>query len=436
MMIYIWGAGEKGRRIFNHLNAEDVLGFIDTDNNKNGEKYLGKETIGIQEYLNEYKDKFVLIAHSDESKGIKILQDYNIHNYFLLSDCPGELQEPNSRNNLKNYVESCLDKPDNYAIYGITLYTILIDRWIYIKTNKHPHVIPQTGLDEIFLQKFISAFPEVNVTEAEKLDSLNVHVIYNVLSDRNEDISDRVKNFTYKDLFDCSEYIAAYRNSQIERYRDKYQGKRCFIVATGPSLKSADLDCLYYNDEICFSVNGIFNLFDHTKWRPTYYVIDDYRAIQKNADKIADIALEAAFVGDSFPFDMGKAKNVHIFHKHYEYYQNRLPKFSGNFAQRSYTGLTVTYTCLQLAVYMGFSEIYLLGTDCSYNRGSENNYCYSGNGKDYFDHQVDKTLLAYQSAKEYAQEHDIKICNATRGGMLEVFERVDFDTLFKEQEKK
>lgn len=40
---------------------------------------------------------------------------------------------------------------------------------------------------------------------------------------------------------------------------------------------------------------------------------------------------------------------------------------------------------------------------------------------------------AFISAKRYADTHDIKIYNETRGGMLEVFERVDFDTLFKEE---
>ena len=41
-----------------------------------------------------------------------------------------------------------------------------------------------------------------------------------------------------------------------------------------------------------------------------------------------------------------------------------------------------------------------------------------------------ENLLAYQAAREYADRHGIKIYNATRGGKLEVFERVDFDSLF------
>lgn len=39
-------------------------------------------------------------------------------------------------------------------------------------------------------------------------------------------------------------------------------------------------------------------------------------------------------------------------------------------------------------------------------------------------------LKTYESAQKYTKEHGIKIYNATRGGNLEVFERVDFDFLF------
>ena len=40
------------------------------------------------------------------------------------------------------------------------------------------------------------------------------------------------------------------------------------------------------------------------------------------------------------------------------------------------------------------------------------------------------TFSAYEVAKENAEKKGIKIYNATRGGKLEVFERVDFDSLF------
>lgn len=42
---------------------------------------------------------------------------------------------------------------------------------------------------------------------------------------------------------------------------------------------------------------------------------------------------------------------------------------------------------------------------------------------------VYKITCAYNSAKRYAEEHNIQIYNATRGGKLEVFERKHFDSI-------
>ena len=39
---------------------------------------------------------------------------------------------------------------------------------------------------------------------------------------------------------------------------------------------------------------------------------------------------------------------------------------------------------------------------------------------------------AYGKLKEYAEQRGIKIYNATRGGYLEVFERVNLDDLLQE----
>ena len=44
--------------------------------------------------------------------------------------------------------------------------------------------------------------------------------------------------------------------------------------------------------------------------------------------------------------------------------------------------------------------------------------------------EVERFELGYQAAEAYAKEHQIKIYNATRGGKLEIFERVEFDSLF------
>ncbi|MES9684331.1 hypothetical protein ABWK22_15810, partial [Gottfriedia acidiceleris] len=43
----------------------------------------------------------------------------------------------------------------------------------------------------------------------------------------------------------------------------------------------------------------------------------------------------------------------------------------------------------------------------------------------------EKMISAYKIAKKYADCHNIKIFNATKGGMLEVFERVDLDVVLQ-----
>ena len=92
-----------------------------------------------------------------------------------------------------------------------------------------------------------------------------------------------------------------------------------------------------------------------------------------------------------------------------------------------------------MAVYMGFSEIYLIGVDCSYaNEIDRNEKRISNETKNYFDESYQneirysntyKMLQAYNKANEYASKHNIKIFNATRGGKLDIFERVDFDKI-------
>lgn len=48
-----------------------------------------------------------------------------------------------------------------------------------------------------------------------------------------------------------------------------------------------------------------------------------------------------------------------------KYYENEV--FSDDIVRGVYSGYTVAYDMIQIAVYMGFSEIYLIGADFNYN---------------------------------------------------------------------
>ena len=106
---------------------------------------------------------------------------------------------------------------------------------------------------------------------------------------------------------------------------------------------------------------------------------------------------------------------------------------------------TVTTTCIQIAIYMGFSEIYLLGVDHSFAKMVDKN----GNviedksirshfTDDYnsdipdLGYNIDATTEAYFNVEQLSHKlKSFRVYNATRGGKLEVFERKDFDELFK-----
>ena len=111
----------------------------------------------------------------------------------------------------------------------------------------------------------------------------------------------------------------------------------------------------------------------------------------------------------------------------------------------------MTYTCLQLAAYFGFEEIYLIGVDANYVIPSDaelsgasrvkeidmesddpNHFHpdYFGKGKRWHEPNVDVMIEAYEEAKRACNAKGIKITNATVGGKLEVFPRVAFESLF------
>ena len=109
--------------------------------------------------------------------------------------------------------------------------------------------------------------------------------------------------------------------------------------------------------------------------------------------------------------------------------------YSADVAKQVGWGYTVTYCAMQLLTYMGFSEIYLLGMDCSYPKGVK---CYkdfrseADIAKGLKDGQImDEYIIGYMAAKQYCDRIGVKVYNATRGGHLEVFPRVNFDEVIK-----
>ena len=256
---------------------------------------------------------------------------------------------------------------------------------------------------------------------------MNIKKIHMFLSHIKRSLYQRYYNIRYR-----REFV------KLAEYKDKYKNQRCFVIGTGPSLTAEDLSAL--DVEYTFASNSIFRYFDKTNWRPDFYSVCDRTYYLSNKENIDAVTVKKQ---KFFPLDF--ALNFG-FNNEFRYYLRtpsaHHPRFRDNPMRAFQEGSTVTYHLLQLAVMMGFSEIYLLGIDFNYSLHKDNNgniirddkvkdYAFDDKAANYTMPNLEASYYAYCSAEDYCKKHnyEMRIYNATRGGKLEVFKRVDFDEI-------
>lgn len=231
---------------------------------------------------------------------------------------------------------------------------------------------------------------------------------------------------------------------KIRGFKNTHRGERCFIIGNGPSLSVADLEKI--KGEYSFAANSIFEIFPKTQWRPQSYLCVDSHVIRDNKKKIARLNVENIFMeleGRKYGIQ-NKRSEIYYLNNFCPYYVNRYKrvrvKFSDNPAHHVVAGETVVYTAIQLAVYMGFKEIYLLGVDHNYSKkmDAKGNLILDDSVKDYFGDVQTKPYViqnfetstnSFRQAKKYCEQAGIVIKNLTRGGKLEIIERGNLEDI-------
>lgn len=231
--------------------------------------------------------------------------------------------------------------------------------------------------------------------------------------------------------------------------RNLHAGQRAFILGNGPSLNRCDLSFL--KDEITFGVNSIFLNYEKMGFHPTYYVVEDMLVAEDRSEEINHYhGPKVKFFGNYLHYCIQDAPDVVWLNVRVDYqeYAN-FPRFSTNAGRMIWVGGTVSYLCMQLAYFMGFKEVYLIGFDHSYripsdakldagqqqitsNSDDPNHFNPNYFGKGYRWHEplVERMELSYRRAKQYFEADNRTIHNATVGGQLEVFPRVNYVDLF------
>jgi hypothetical protein len=217
---------------------------------------------------------------------------------------------------------------------------------------------------------------------------------------------------------------------RLKSFKNKHKGERCFIIGNGPSLRYEDLERLKV--ETTMVCNSFIKVFGDLSFTPTYYFAQDAGVVKENIELINNTKHIVRFIRSYYNKKRYPLKGIINF----IVFDSKIG-FSDDVVRGVYDAWTVTFSMMQFAVYMGFSEIYLLGIDFNYAKDNTEitTDCYFDrrlyNGKRYAaPPKPEVTIAGYEKAKQYCEAHNIKILNATRGGKLEVFERVDIDKIY------
>jgi len=239
-------------------------------------------------------------------------------------------------------------------------------------------------------------------------------------------------------------------SKRLSELKDKFKGQRCFIVGNGPSLNKLDLTKL--EGECSFAVNSIYYKTREMGYKPTFYTVEDIQVIRDNIKEINAYDCDFMFFPSSEKSRFKKGENRYFLNLDYSFYVQKsnyyeIPRFSQDIAKEVFCGQSVTIVNLQLAYYLGFTEVYLIGMDFSYVipdsakvngnviESTENDVNhfhpdYFGKGKKWHDPKLHNVLKSYQLCKLMYEMDGRRIINSTVGGNLDIFERKEFNQLF------
>lgn len=229
---------------------------------------------------------------------------------------------------------------------------------------------------------------------------------------------------------------------KIQKLYNSHYGETCFIIGHGPSLKVEDLETLHKNNIDCFGVNRIYKIFDKTNWRPTYYVSTDPVLIRDNIDIVEKLPVEYKFIPLQNKYYLGiKVKGATYFFRNDNRSVDGEHHYNLDVTKQVNMRGTVTIASIQLAIHMGYRNIFLIGIDHNFDKiinengetvvdSKVRNYFIEGYDEDVKNevkHDIGVTTQAYYDMRRFADIYGINIINASRATKLDAFEKIDFD---------
>lgn len=230
--------------------------------------------------------------------------------------------------------------------------------------------------------------------------------------------------------YNVSPHGRAHTYNVLNSLQNKYANQRVVIMGNGPSLKNSNWSIL--KNEITIGLNRINILFEEMQFIPTFHVCVKDLVLEQFSEEQLAIPSIKIFDWKSMETRVKTVNSKVIL----------IPALPGsafhtNIADGWSTGYTVTYAAMQLAYYLGFKQVVLIGVDHSFaTKGpATRDVVSSGNDPNHFDPNyfgkgvkwqlpdLAGSERSYQMAKTNFETRGGEIVDCTEGGKLKIFRK-------------
>ena len=212
--------------------------------------------------------------------------------------------------------------------------------------------------------------------------------------------------------------------SQLASYKDKMRRERCFILGN-TSCKLDELNTLM--NERTFACDGFCEFFSRTPQRPTYYLLTEAASYLGNGKYIEGMECFVSSKVRVFE-DKFKKKPTYL-NPLGKGLIDGLPTFDTAGSMYETSMIMPLYQMIQLAVYMGFTEIYIYGFDGTFGLDIDAD----GIGRKPADGEAtgfpDKAKQILDRVRAYADGNDIKVYSLCETSGLSMFEKMKYEDI-------
>jgi len=254
-----------------------------------------------------------------------------------------------------------------------------------------------------------------------------------------EAVKRRVEDFPHAMAWNTNHPFTYWNQDQLKGFWNIHQGKRCFILANGPSLRNMDLSLL--EGEVTFGMNRIYLLADELGFSPTYFVCINELVLDQFHHEIKNLSMPKFINWNRRSLFEPEQRDFHYLRINLGLKDH----FGSDISKPISSGGTVTYVALQIAYSMGFETVVLIGLDHSFQaKGIPNRPVVRHQEKDqdhfhpnYFPKgskwqppDLLRSEIAYQLALEAFEADKREITDATDRGKCQVFKKGEFGSFF------